>query len=299
MRSEAAYYGLIDALASGFRALGDPACTRWLGPVVPGATMAFGARVPGTSYVLDPVQAAFNLGVMVGWPGGPGAGDVAWSGSHARPAETLAGVLVVADFLARQALAEARPPLTLQDVLGRLGQARAIQQRLAATTAGTGAAGDHAMAVRVATAAVVTAMIGGTHDQVSLAATWAWIEGNAQAAGVPAEVVSAREGWVLADAASRGVRLAWLALVAEADAVAARPPEIGPVLEVMHGHEVAEPTLAAPVAARYPRTLRGQCRPAFPRGAGGQDQDPVRRHGRPGGDADQRVRVGPGPKLDI
>ena len=264
MRSEAAYYGLIDALASGFRALGDPACTRWLGPVVPGATMAFGARVPGTSYVLDPVQAAFNLGVMVGWPGGPGAGDVAWSGSHARPADTLAGVLVVADFLARQALAEARPPLTLQDVLGRLGQARAIQQRLAATTAGTGAAGDHAMAVRVATAAVVAAMIGGTHDQVSLAATCAWIEGDAHAAGVPAEVASAREGWVLADAASRGVRLAWLALAAEPDAAVAWPPEIGPVLEVIRGHEAAEPPLAAAVAARIRERFEASVARHFP-----------------------------------
>jgi 2-methylcitrate dehydratase len=264
MRSEAAYYGLIDALASGFRALRDPACARWLGPVVPGATMAFGARVPGTSYVLDPVQAAFNLGVMVGWPAGAGDGQEPWSGSHARPADTLAGVLVVADFLARQALAEARPPLTLQDVLGRLGQARAIQQRLATTTAGTGAAGDHAKPVRVATAAVVTAMIGGTHDQVALAATCAWVEGDAPAADVPAEVASARQGWVLADAASRGVRLAWLALAAEADAVVAWPPEIRPVLEVIRGHQAAEPPLAAAVAARIRERFEASVARHFP-----------------------------------
>jgi 2-methylcitrate dehydratase len=250
MRSEAAYYDLIDALASGFRALRDPACTRLLGPVVPGATMAFGARVPGTSYVLDPVQAAFNLGVMIGWPGGAGADDTACPGSHARPAQTLAGVLVVADFLARQALAEARAPLTLQDVLDRLDQARAIQQRLASATAGTGATGDHAMPVRVATAAVVAAMIGGTHEQVSLAATCAWMEGDARAAGVPAEVISAREAWLLADAASRGVRLAWLALAAEPRAAVAWPPAIGSVLEAFGGHQAGEPPVAAAVAAR-------------------------------------------------
>jgi hypothetical protein len=159
-------------------------------------------------------------------------------------------VLVVADFLARQALAEARPPLTLQDVLVRLGQARAIQQRLASSTADNGAVGDHAMPVRVATAAVVTAMIGGTHDQVSLAATCAWIEGDAHAVGVPAEVASARAGWVLADAASRGVRLAWLALAAEPRAAVAWPPEMGPVLEAVGGHPAGEPPLAAAVAAR-------------------------------------------------
>jgi 2-methylcitrate dehydratase len=264
MRSEAAYYGLIDALASGFRALRDPACTRLLGPVVPGATMAFGARVPGTSYVLDPVQAAFNLGVMTGWPGGAGASDVVWPGSPAGPAETLAGVLVVADFLARQAIAEARPPLTLQDVLGCLGQARAIQQRLAGATAGTGATGDQAMPVRVATAAVVAAMLGGTHDQVSLAATCAWIEGDAHAVGVPAAVASAREGWELAEAASRGVRLAWLALAAEPRAAVAWPPEIGPVLEVIRGHQAGELPLAAAVAARIRERFEASVAQHFP-----------------------------------
>jgi 2-methylcitrate dehydratase len=264
MRSEAAYHGLIDALASGFRALRDPACRRWLGPVVPGATMAFGARVPGTSYVLDPMQAAFNLGVMIGWPGGAGASDVAWPGSNARPADTVAGVLVVADFLARQALAQARPPLTLQDVLGRLDQARAIQQRLASATAGTGTPGDRAMPVRVATAAVVAAMIGGTHDQVSLAATFAWMEGDAPALDVPAEVVSAREAWRLADAASRGVRLAWLALAAEPRAAVAWPPGIGPVLEVVSGHQAGDPPLPAAAAAQIRERFEATVAQHFP-----------------------------------
>jgi hypothetical protein len=64
---ETAFYCLMDSLACGFQALRFPACTKLLGPVVPGATMAGGARVPGTSFDLDPVQATFNLGAMIRW----------------------------------------------------------------------------------------------------------------------------------------------------------------------------------------------------------------------------------------
>jgi 2-methylcitrate dehydratase len=262
MHSEAGYHGLIDALASGFRALRDPACTRWLGPVVPGATMAFGARVPGTSYVLDPAQAAFNLGVMVGWPDGPG--DVAWPGSAAGCADTFAGVLTVADFLARQAIAGGRPPLTLQDVLVRLGQARALRQRLALQAADSSPAAGRAMPARVATAAVVAAMLGGTLDQVSLAATCAWIEGNDRTAGVPAAVAAARERWVLAEAASRGVRLAWLAQAAAPGGALDGPPDIAPVVDVINGHFDREPPLAAPVAARIRERFEASVTQHFP-----------------------------------
>jgi len=64
---DTARYCLMDTLACGFLALKYPACTKLLGPVVPGAVMPGGARVPGLSYELDPVQAAFNIGTMVRW----------------------------------------------------------------------------------------------------------------------------------------------------------------------------------------------------------------------------------------
>jgi 2-methylcitrate dehydratase len=264
MRSEAAFYALLDALASGFRALCDPASARWLGPVVPGATMVFGARVPGTSYVLDPVQAAFNLGLLVGWP--DGIGDAAWSGFRSRAAGSVAGVLVAADFLARQAIAAARPPLTLQDVLTRLAQARAIQQQLVPAAADTGARVDHPQAVRVATAAVVAAMIGGTTVHVAHAATYAWIEGDDRTDGVPAAVVSSRANWGLAEAASRGVRLAWLALVAEPDPGVSGLPGIAALLEVVSGHHDVEPAPAAPVAARIRERFEASVVQRFPAG---------------------------------
>src|SRR4026208_1903878 len=66
---ETARYCLMDTLACGFQALKYPACTRLLGPVVPGATMPGGSRVPGTSYELDPVLGAFRIGAMGRWLG--------------------------------------------------------------------------------------------------------------------------------------------------------------------------------------------------------------------------------------
>jgi 2-methylcitrate dehydratase len=239
MRSEAAYLGLIDSLARGLRALRDPACTRWLGPVVPGATMVSGARIPGTSYVLDPVQAAFNLGVMFGWQDRDGDGPEPFI--DAGPAETCAGVVAVADFLARQAIAEARPPLTMQDVLVRLSEAQAIQQRFAfdATIAATD---DQALPVRVATSAVVAAMIGDGQDHVRRAATYAWVERGDRETSAPGGVATLGECWRRADAASRGVRLAWLAREAGPGCDEAWAPGVAATVELIgRPHDAGAP----------------------------------------------------------
>ena len=64
---ETARLCLMDSLACMAQALDYPACTRMLGPVVPGAVLAGGARVPGTAHELDPVQAAFGIGTLVRW----------------------------------------------------------------------------------------------------------------------------------------------------------------------------------------------------------------------------------------
>jgi 2-methylcitrate dehydratase PrpD len=234
MRSEAAYLGLIDSLGRGFRALSDPACTRWLGPVVPGATMAFGARVPGTSYVLDPVHAAFNLGVMFGWPDRDGDGSEPFI--DAGTADTCAGLVAAADFLARQAIAEARSPLTLQDVLVRLAEAQAIQQRLALAVT------DTAAPTRVATAAVVAAMIGGDHEHLLRAATCAWTGGGDRDARAVAGFPAADTGWRRAEAASRGVRLAFLAHAAGPDGAEAWAPEVVAAVErIGHAGDAGPP----------------------------------------------------------
>src|SRR5580765_2641291 len=64
---ETARYCLMDTLGGGFEALEYPACTKMLGPIVPGTVVPNGAKVPGTQFQLDPVQAAFNIGAMIRW----------------------------------------------------------------------------------------------------------------------------------------------------------------------------------------------------------------------------------------
>jgi 2-methylcitrate dehydratase len=204
---------LMDSLACAFRALRSPDCTRLLGPVVHGATMAGGARVPGTSYELDPVRAAFNLGTMIRWLD---ANDVGLASSWGHPSDNLGGILSLADYLGRRALAEGRPGPTLRDLLAAMLKAHAVQGAIA-RGAGLDAAGaDRVILVRIATAAVATALLGGTRGQVVDAASGAWLDGGVRPAAGSAPGEDARRGWELGDATSRGV---WHALNAVRNAV--------------------------------------------------------------------------------
>src|SRR5580704_18934705 len=105
---------LIDTLGCGLEALEYPACTRLLGPIVPGTVVLNGARVPGTSYQLDPVQAAFNIGAMIRWLD---FNDTWLAAEWGHPSDNLGGILAVADWLSRTAVAAAKKPLTMKDVL--------------------------------------------------------------------------------------------------------------------------------------------------------------------------------------
>ena len=121
---ETAFHCLMDTLACGFQALKYPACTKLLGPVVPGATMGFGARVPGTSYELDPVQAAFNIGTMIRWLD---FNDTWLAAEWGHPSDNLGGILAVADYLSRRAAAETREPMHVRDLLTAMIKAHEIQ----------------------------------------------------------------------------------------------------------------------------------------------------------------------------
>ena len=204
---ETAFYWLMDSLACAFQALEHPACRRLLGPVVPGATMARGARVPGTSYELDPVQAAFNIGAMTGWRDAIVAPSDAGSG---HPSSNLGGILAVADYLSRKAVAEGRGPLIVRDVLAAMVKAYQVQ-RFIAPDRGL-AALDRAAAARVASAAVVTAMLGGTREQVLSAASGAWADGGASNSDRHVPDTGEYMSRAVGDATSRGVRFALIAV---------------------------------------------------------------------------------------
>ncbi len=209
---ETARYCLMDTLACGFQALAFPACTRLLGPVVPGATMAGGARVPGTSYELDPVQAAFNIGAMIRWLD---FNDTWLAAEWGHPSDNLGGILAVADWQARKAVAEGRNPPTVRDVLTAMIKAHEIQGVTALENAYNRVGLDHVILVRVATTAVVTAMLGGTQEQVVNAVSNAWIDGGALRTYRHAPNTGSRKSWAAGDATSRGVRHALIAMRGE------------------------------------------------------------------------------------
>jgi 2-methylcitrate dehydratase len=210
---EAAFVCLMDALACAFQALRHPACARLLGPVVPGVTMAGGARVPGTSYVLDPVQAAFDIGTMVRWLD---FNDTWLAAEWGHPSDNLGAILAVADYLSRRAVAEGRPSLTMRDVLAAMIKAYEIQGITALENSFNRAGLDHVVLVRIASTAVATTMLGGTRDQVVNALSNAWLDGGALRAYRHAPNTGPRKGWAAGDATSRGVRHALMAVAGEA-----------------------------------------------------------------------------------
>lgn len=209
---ETAHYCLMDTLACGFQALDYPACTKLLGPVVPGATLPGGARVPGTSYELEPVMGAFNIGAMIRWLD---FNDTWLAAEWGHPSDNLGGILATADYLSRQARLAGKDPLTMHDVLTAMIKAHEIQGVLALENSYNRVGLDHVLLVRVATTAVVTHMLGGDRETVINAVSHAWIDGCSLRTYRHAPNTGSRKSWAAGDATSRGVRLAFIAMTGE------------------------------------------------------------------------------------
>ena len=209
---DTAFYCLLDTLACGMLALKFPACTKLLGPVVSGAEMPDGARVPGTNYSLDPVQAAFNIGAMVRWLD---FNDTWLAAEWGHPSDNLGGILAVADYLSRQNISAGRAPLSVADLLDSMIRAHEIQGVLALKNSFNGVGLDHVLLVRIASAAVTTAMLGGNREQVINAVSNAWIDGGALRTYRHAPNTGSRKSWAAGDATSRAVRHALIALSGE------------------------------------------------------------------------------------
>ncbi len=216
VESELAYdtarYCLMDTLACGFQALKYPACRKLLGPVVPGAVMPGGARVPGTSFELDPVQAAFNIGAMIRWLD---FNDTWLAAEWGHPSDNLGGILAVADYLARNAVMSGKTPPSVREVLTAMIKAHEIQGVLALENSFNRVGLDHVLLVRVASTAVVASMLGASLDQVVNAVSNAWIDGGALRTYRHAPNTGSRKSWAAGDATSRAVRHALIALTGE------------------------------------------------------------------------------------
>jgi 2-methylcitrate dehydratase len=204
---ETAAYCLMDTIACGLQALKYPACTKLMGPVVPGATLTNGARVPGTAYELDPINAAFNIGAMIRWLD---FNDTWLAAEWGHPSDNLGAILAVADYLSRGG-----KPVVVRDVLTAMIKAHEIQGVLALENSFNRVGLDHVLLVRVASTAVATAMLGGSRDQVINAVSNAWVDGGALRTYRHAPNTGSRKSWAAGDATSRAVRHALFALKGE------------------------------------------------------------------------------------
>jgi 2-methylcitrate dehydratase len=193
---------LMDSLGCAFLALGYPDCRRLIAPVVPGAVLPGGARVPGTDLELDPIQAAFCIGTLIRWLD---YNDTFLAAEWGHPSDNLGGILAVADWLAR---AQSDSSLTVRDVLTAFIKATEIQGVLALENAFNRDGIDHVILVRVASAAVVTHMLGGTREQITAAVSHAWIDGGPLRTYRQSPNTGPRKSWAAGDATARGVRLA-------------------------------------------------------------------------------------------
>src|SRR5210317_2260234 len=209
---ETAHYCLMDTLACGFQALDYPACTKLLGPVVPGATLSGGARVPGTSYELEPVMAAFNIGAMIRWLD---FNDTWLAAEWGHPSDNLGGILAVADWLSRTRVAEGQSPLLMKDVLIAMVKAHEIQGVIALENSFNRVGLDHVLLVKVASTAVVAKMLGASYEQIIDAVSNAWVDGSSLRTYRHAPNAGSRKSWAAGDATSRAVRLALITLSGE------------------------------------------------------------------------------------
>jgi len=203
---------LIDTLGCGLEALDYPACTKLLGPIVAGTVVPNGARVPGTQFQLDPVQAAFNIGAMIRWLD---FNDTWLAAEWGHPSDNLGSILAVADWLSRTAVAGGKPPLLMKQVLTAMIKAHEIQGCIALENSFNKVGLDHVVLVKVASTAVVSQMLGLTGEQAIAALSLAWVDGQSLRTYRHAPNTGSRKSWAAGDATSRGVRLALIAQTGE------------------------------------------------------------------------------------
>ncbi|MDE9435364.1 bifunctional 2-methylcitrate dehydratase/aconitate hydratase [Xenorhabdus bovienii] len=205
---ETAHYCFLDTLGCGLEALEYPACKKLLGPIVPGTVVPNGARVPGTQFQLDPVQAAFNIGTLIRWLD---FNDTWLAAEWGHPSDNLGGILAIADWLSRTAVANGKQPLTIKDVLTGMIKAHEIQGCLALENAFNKVGLDHVVLVKVASTAVVAQMLGLAREEILSAVSLAWVDGQSLRTYRHAPNTGSRKSWAAGDATSRAVRLALMA----------------------------------------------------------------------------------------
>jgi 2-methylcitrate dehydratase len=206
---DTARYCLLDTLGCGLLALNYPACTKLLGPTVPGTIVPNGSRVPGTKFELDPVTAAFNIGALIRWLD---FNDTWLAAEWGHPSDNLGALLAVTDFVSRTTPERG---YTVSDLLTAMIQAHEIQGILALENSFNRVGLDHVLLVRIASTAVATRLLGGTREQTINAVSNAWLDGGALRTYRHAPNTGSRKSWAAGDATSRAVQHALTAIKGE------------------------------------------------------------------------------------
>jgi 2-methylcitrate dehydratase len=203
-----AWSGMLDTIGCGLESLEYQACTKLLGPLVPGTKVENGVRVPGTNFELDVVQGAFNIGTAIRWLD---FNDTWLAAEWGHPSDNLGSILAVADWLNRSG----QRKLTVKDVLAAMIKAHEIQGCIALENSFNKVGLDHVILVKVASTAVVCQMMGLDRDQTLAAVSHAWIDGQSLRTYRHYPNAGSRKSWAAGDATSRAVRLALMAKVGE------------------------------------------------------------------------------------
>ena len=204
---------LMDTIGTGLLALNFPACTKLLGPVVEGAEFRpLGAKIPGTSYQLEPERAAFNVGAMVRWLD---FNDTWLAAEWGHPSDNLGAIWAVCDYMSRKNISQGKKPLSIKDALSAMIKAHEIQGVLALENCFNKVGLDHVLLVRIASTAVACKLLGGSFEEIRNALSHAFIDGGALRAYRHAPNTGSRKSWAAGDASSRGVNLALKALSGE------------------------------------------------------------------------------------
>lgn len=207
-----AFYCFLDTIGCGFEALTYPACTKLMGPIVEGCIVPNGAKVPGTNFQLDPIQAAFNIGAMIRWLD---FNDTWLAAEWGHPSDNLGGILAVADWISRTGIAKGQKALKMDVVLDAMIMAHEIQGVLALENAFNKVGLDHVILVKVASTAVVGRLLGLSREELVNAVSLAFVDGQALRTYRHAPNTGSRKSWAAGDATSRAVRLALIAKTGE------------------------------------------------------------------------------------
>jgi len=209
---QTAWHCFIDTIGCGLEALEYPACTKLLGPVVEGLKIESGARVPGTSYKLDPVTAAFNIGAAIRWLD---YNDTWLAAEWGHPSDNLGAILAVADWLNQNPKFATKSNFTMRDLFTAMIKAHEIQGCIALENSFNKVGIDHVVLVKVASTAVVAQMMGLSREQILAAISLAWVDGQSLRTYRHFPNAGSRKSWAAGDATSRAVRLALIARAGE------------------------------------------------------------------------------------